>query len=272
MRASSAATREAGRKVLKDGVPSAWQQMQDVASDLFSVADLVKQNPGLARALTDPARSAEDKVALAKDVFSEKTHPLAQAILNELVSGRFSSENDLSHALEDIASDGQFYWAASEGKLEQVAQELFNVTQLLQKERELRNALSDSSESRASRRAQLVQTLFAHAVSPQALTLLQRASAYPREGSLLATLRRYAQRASQLRDRKLVTVEAPQELEPAQLERLHNILRNRYGRDVDLNVSIVPSLIGGLRIHTSSHITDGTVRNALARTLERLAG
>ena len=56
MRASSAATREAGRKVLKDGVPSAWQQMQDVASDLFSVADLVKQNPGLARALTDPAR------------------------------------------------------------------------------------------------------------------------------------------------------------------------------------------------------------------------
>ena len=272
MRASSAAAREAGRKVLKEGTASAWQTIGEVSADLFAAADLVRANPSLARAMTDPARSGEDKAKLANDVFGSSLQPLALEVLTALTGGRWSQESDLALALEDIAVDGQLYSAASKNNLVRVGRDLFAVTQLLGERRDLRNALSDSAVQRAPQRARLAQSVFRDALCPQALQLVERATMYPRGGSLLSTLRRDLERASSLRERKLVTVEAPQELSESQLNRLRQILCKRYGKDVELNVSIVPSLLGGLRVHTSSHITDGTVRKALARTRERLAG
>lgn len=67
------------------------------------------------------------------------------------------------------------------------------------------------------------------------------------------------------------TVEAAEQLTPDALERLKAALEKRTGRKVDLDVTVDPSLIGGVRTRVGSIVFDGTIRTELDRLREALS-
>jgi F-type H+-transporting ATPase subunit delta len=68
------------------------------------------------------------------------------------------------------------------------------------------------------------------------------------------------------------TVTSAMELDKAQLERLSGTLKKIVKREVDLDVSIDPTLIGGLIAEVEGMIYDGSVKTQIMRLKQSLKG
>jgi F-type H+-transporting ATPase subunit delta len=85
-------------------------------------------------------------------------------------------------------------------------------------------------------------------------------------------LHRFADEVAARRDRVLAEVRSSYELGDSERDRLAQALAARYGRDVQLNVIVDPSIIGGLRVVVGDEVIDGTVATRLEDVRRRLAG
>lgn len=100
------------------------------------------------------------------------------------------------------------------------------------------------------------------------ITLLAARERMGEIADIAETVKRLSdERANRVR----ATVEAAEELTPDALERLKAALEKRTGRKVDLDVSIDPTLIGGIRTRVGSLVFDGTIRTELDRLRETLS-
>ena len=69
----------------------------------------------------------------------------------------------------------------------------------------------------------------------------------------------------------MASVTSGSELSQAQLDRLGAILQQAYGQDLQLNVTVDPEILGGLRIQVGADVVDSTVLARLADARRRLA-
>ncbi len=69
-----------------------------------------------------------------------------------------------------------------------------------------------------------------------------------------------------------VEVVSATELDPAQRERLASALRSRLGRDVRLQCSVDPALIGGAIVRSGDLAIDGSLKSKLERLESELTG
>ena len=76
-----------------------------LADELLAVGGLFAREPGLRRALADPARSPEDRVGLLRAVLSGKVGDEALGLLEALVGERWSRPNALRDAVERLGVD-----------------------------------------------------------------------------------------------------------------------------------------------------------------------
>jgi F-type H+-transporting ATPase subunit delta len=60
-------------------------------------------------------------------------------------------------------------------------------------------------------------------------------------------------------------------LEQAQLDRLEKVLAKTYGQELNLNVEIDPSVLGGVKVQVSGEIIDGSVATRLNQARMQLA-
>ena len=93
----------------------------------------------------------------------------------------------------------------------------------------------------------------------------------PRGRRFVATLGHVAELAAARRDRLVASVTSGSELSQAQLDRLGAILQQAYGQDLQLNVTVDPEILGGLRIQVGADVVDSTVLARLADARRRLA-
>ena len=70
----------------------------------------------------------------------------------------------------------------------------------------------------------------------------------------------------------MAAVTSAQPLTKAQSARLANLLETAYGRSVQLNISVDPAVIGGLRIDIGSDVVNATVSARLDDVRRRMAG
>jgi F-type H+-transporting ATPase subunit delta len=61
-------------------------------------------------------------------------------------------------------------------------------------------------------------------------------------------------------------------LAPAQEQRLTEILGRMYGRTVGLQVTVDPSVLGGLIVRVGDEVIDGSIAHRLEAARRRLAG
>ncbi len=242
-----------------------------VGGALFAVVDLLDQNVGLRRGLTDPSHAGDAKAALVTRLLQGQVSADVLALVSDLVRSRWSRARDLGDALEHLAASAVVAGAERAGRADRVEDELFRFERLVDGDPRLARALSEPAAPAASKAA-LVDDLLAAQAAPESLALVRRAVLHSRGEHLPAALERYVAIAASRRDQLVAYVRVALPLDDSQRQRLATALRQLYGKQVQLNVDVDPDLLGGLRVEIGDEVLDGTVARRLDDVRRRLAG
>jgi F-type H+-transporting ATPase subunit delta len=241
-----------------------------ISDELFAVTALLDREPGLRRALSDPAMPASGRAGLARALLGGRIAPATVDLVATLAAQRWSAPGDLPDAAEQLAVLAACAAADSEGQLDDLEDELFRFGRIVGTEPELRSALADQ-EAPAEGKRSLLASLLAGKVTPPALSLISQAAVHPRGRSLDASLAEYARLAADWRQRLIAFVRAATALTASQRARLTAALSDIYGRDVHLNVVVDPAVLGGMSVQIGDEFLDGSVGSRLAELRRRLA-
>jgi F-type H+-transporting ATPase subunit delta len=245
-------------------------QASDVGEELFAVAGLLDREPGLRRALTNPARDGAARAGLAEGLLADKVSATALAQVAGLASGRWSQPGDIADAAEQLAVLAVAQSADMRGELDELEDQLFRFSRIVAATPQLRAALANRFTP-AEGRANLVAELLTGKVTDAALRLITQAAAQPRGRSLDLGLATFANLAAELRQRLVAEVHVAVPLTQAQRSRLAAALVAAYGRDVHLNVVLDPQVVGGMSVRIGDDLVNGTVASRLAELRRDLA-
>lgn len=276
MRASSRQALEQGKAVLARQTGMTAQTCYDWADDLFALSDLVQGSSRIALALTDPARSLEDRVRLLQTL-AENLSEVALTSVEGALSAAPSAQ-ELPTVIETLGECAVQRGAQAEGKAIEIADEIFSLERFVRANQQVRSALSDRNRE-PKYRVRLLQELFGSSLSRPATTLALRAvSAVSRNSkledsvSLTGNLRHMRRDLAAAGDTVVATVQVATPLADAQAERLRDILSRRYQKNIHLQVSVEPSVLGGMKVRVGSQIFDGSLATIIQETKQKLAG
>lgn len=276
MRASSRQALEQGKAVLARQTGMTAQTCYDWADDLFALSDLVQGSSRIALALTDPARSLEDRVRLLQTL-AENLSEVALTTVEGALSAAPSAQ-ELPTVIETLGECAVQRGAQAEGKAIEIADEIFSLERFVRANQQVRSALSDRNRE-PKYRVRLLQELFGSSLSRPATTLALRAvSAVSRDSkledsvSLTGNLRHMRRDLAVAGDTVVATVQVATPLADAQAERLRDILSRRYQKNIHLQVSVEPSVLGGMKVRVGSQIFDGSLATIIQETKQKLAG
>ena len=143
---------------LRDSGEDAWR----IGNELFTITNVLDHNIQLERALTDPSRPVEDKVAVVKTLIGDDAHPLTMEIMSDLVARRWSRVSDIANAAEDFGVDGMMYYADHTNATLQVSIELAQLHSALLNLPVVRSKLYDATVP-AEARIKLLYSLIGNA-------------------------------------------------------------------------------------------------------------
>ena len=259
-------------QVLGDRVDTDSRTLEDFAGlgqDLFSLAELLRTQPALRRAVTDVSTPAEAKSALVRDLLGDKVGAAALDVLAAAVGLRWVAARDLADALEHL---GVVAVVRSAGRREssRLSDELFVVGQVVEENAELRIALSDPVRSTQDKRTMLRNLLDGRTL-PATVTLVEQALAGSFR-SFHAAVTQYQKVAAATQGENVALVRTARALSDAERSRLEQALSSQYDRPVHLNIEVDPALLGGMRIEIDDDVIDGTVAARLDDARRKLAG
>ena len=266
--ASRQALAEAG-ELLESRLGAAGTDPARLGDELFAVSGLLGANPGLRRALTDPTRPDEAKAELARRLLGGQLHEPALGLVDRLVASRWSDPVDLVDATEELGASAVLAGAQREGRLDDVEDELFRFARTVAADTGLRDAFSQRTTGR-DRKASLVHALLGGRARPETERLAVQAATAPRGLRTEQVLERYLACAARRRSQLVADVVAAVPLTEAQQRRLAGSLQRIYGRDIRVNLTVDPGVIGGLRVQVSGELLDDTVLARLGRARRSL--
>jgi F-type H+-transporting ATPase subunit delta len=159
--------------------------------------------------------------------------------------------------------------AESEGRLDDVEDELFRFARIVEGNDELRMALASPGLS-AERRAAIVDELLegrAHTLTRAIASFVVGAG---RGHDLPAIILRFTELAAETRQHELAEVRSATPLDDAQLARLADVLSRATGKRVEVKVVVDPAVMGGLVATIGDTVIDGTVRHRLEKLKEQM--
>ncbi|QFG24259.1 F0F1 ATP synthase subunit delta [Actinomadura sp. WMMB 499] len=265
---SRASLAEAGER-LEAAVASGGGDLARLGGDLFAVLRLIDREHGLRRAVSDPSRDGADKAQLVRILLEGKVSPAALGLVADVVALRWSSPTELADAVEVLAVTAEAARAESDGRLDDLEDELFRFSRLVEGEAELRAALTNRALP-DDRKLGLLGALLEGKVTAATLVLVTEVVLRPRGRSLESGLAEYGRLVTRRRERLVALVRTPVELTEPQRTRLAAVLAAAYGHDVHLNIELDPSTIGGLSIQIGDEIIDGTIAGRLDDVRRRL--
>lgn len=86
-------------------VKSAGDSAEQLENELFEVSQLIRDTPELRDALSDPARSLEDKRALVQDLLDGKAHLATIALVEQALTGSYRTVAVALHEYQKTAAD-----------------------------------------------------------------------------------------------------------------------------------------------------------------------
>ncbi|MEN3270025.1 F0F1 ATP synthase subunit delta [Pseudonocardia sp.] len=247
------------------------ERLTATGDEVLAVADLLRREPRLRRALADSSREPDERAGLLGAVFGGKIGDDALGLLTALVRGRLSTPAELLDAVERIGAETLLAGSERADDLGDVEDELFRFGHVVQGNPQLAAALSDSTAS-LDRRGQLVTDLLDGKAGPVSLRLVMLALRGFGGRGFDASLSRLVELAAARRDRQVAYVTTAVPLSDAEEERLAGRLSELYGRPISLKVDVDPSVVGGVKVQVGADLYDGTVSRRLAETRKALAG
>ena len=157
--------------------------------------------------------------------------------------------------------------AAAEGSSREFEAELSQVAKVVGSSEELRTALSDGNIP-AGKRQQIVEELLGGKASRVTTSLVSMIVGAGRGADLSRIADRVVQLGAQQRGKVAAEVRSAVPLTDEQQARLAEALKTSTGKDVEVNVVIDPSVMGGLVTQIDDQIIDGSVRSRLGQLRE----
>ena len=246
-------------------------QVAATADEVLAVADLLRREPRLRRALVDGTRAPADRAGLLASVLAGKLGEPALKLLTVAVQGRWSTPGELREAVERLGAEAVLAAADRAGELGEVEDELFRFGQVAAGELALASALSDSTAD-VARRVTLARSLLDGKARSATIRLVELALRGFGGRGFDASLTRLVELAAARRDREVAYVTTAVPLTDAEEQQLADRLSSRYGRQISLKVEVDPSVLGGVRVRVGADLYDGTVARRLAQSRTALAG
>ena len=240
---------------LRNSGEDAWR----IGNELFTITSALDHNIQLERALTDPSRPVEDKVAVVKTLIGNQAHPLVMEIMSDLVSRRWSRVSDIANAVEDFGVDGMMYYADHTNTTLQVSVELAELHSALLNLPVVRTKLYDATVS-SEARIKLLYSLIGDAdFTKVTKRLAEHATCNLRNRRYLQTIQWLINKFSRHMGESMVTVTTATPLSKEQVEKLIAIYTAKTGHPVHINSVVDPTVMGGMRIQVGDEVTDNPV-------------
>jgi F-type H+-transporting ATPase subunit delta len=268
--AVSRASLAQARERLEAVIPSS-ADLTTLGADLFAVLGLVDREHGLRRAVSDPAADAGAKARFMQALLEGKVSAAALEVVTDVARLRWSRPSELSDALETLAVTAEAARAEAERRLDDLEDELFRFSRVVEREPELRAALTNPALPNERKQA-LLDALLDGKATASAQRLISELVLHPRGRSLESGLAYYGKLVAQRRERLVALVRTATDLSEEQRTRLAAVLAAAYGHDVHLNIELDPAVVGGLSIQIGDEIIDGTIAGRLDEVRRRLAG
>lgn len=232
----------------------------DVATgeQLLAAGRVIGDSAQLLAALADPSAATADKVSIIDSVFTSVT-PGARGLLAAVAGNRWSNEQDLLAAIEELGFRVLARSAKSEAKIED---ELFSFGAIVGTDPELELAVSSKLGS-ATDKSALVRTLLTKKASAQTVAIVDHLVQQPRGRRIAALLRQAASIVADESGLAVATVTSATPIDDKQLGRIATALSKANGRDLRINHVIDPSIVGGIRVQIGDEVIDGSVATKL---------
>lgn len=234
-----------------------------VGTELFLVVDQLEKSRPLRVAVADSSLKQEQRVGIMSDVFGGKVAEPTLNVLREASSNEWSTPREFRAGLVHLGRRALLRGAESEGTLETVESELFQLSRLFERESELTQLLSDRTATSEQKRQLLASVLYGKVTmytEALALQVIGRPEKNP-----VDDLEAVAREAVELTGRQLAAVTAATELSDSQRQTLAEKLGQIYGREMAIHTEVDPSLLGGVTIRVGDELIDGSTRGKLAR-------
>ena len=234
----------------------------EYGDQLFTFADALIANPALVAFCTDSASTPQMKRQMLDRLLGGKMDLPLVVELENLMDARWRTSADLVTAVESLGVHCVISSINHDHRTRKVEGELFQLATAMKAEPEASNYLSNPNEPVEARR-HLVQTILKGKADPATLLLAERATINPTAGRFRATLNEMVAKIAASRELAVAKVTSPIELSDHQLKRLEQLLTRKYGKPVEVNVSVDPNVIGGLRVEVGDRVLDDTYRARL---------
>jgi F-type H+-transporting ATPase subunit delta len=247
------------------------EELAALADELFAVARLLDGQVSLRRALSDPSGSPADRAGVARRLLAGRVSEATLDLVETAARQRWSRPLDLVEATEALATDAALDAADARGELDGVEDELFRFGRIVAGDAELSRILSDRTAPAAGKAA-LLDRLLTGRVSPISALLLRNHLTGRAVGNAENVVERLSEAASTRRGQSVARVTTAVPLTDAQEGRLTELLGRLYRRPVGLQVTVDPSVLGGLVIRVGDEVIDGSVAHRLEAAGRRLVG
>jgi F-type H+-transporting ATPase subunit delta len=159
--------------------------------------------------------------------------------------------------------------ANAEGQLDAVGDQLFAVGQAVDGNDELRNALGDPHLP-VARRQQIVEDVLGDKMSDVTVGLVSMVVAAGRGRDLPVIVDALLKASSSEQGRQVAEIRSAIGLSDDQQTRLAAALKSATGHDVDVRVTVDPSIEGGIIARVGDTVIDGSVRHRLGQLRDAL--
>lgn len=247
------------------------EALSALSDDLTSVVKLLQREPILARHLAEATGAADAKKQLLHRLLGQQIGAPALEVLDTAVTVRWSKTGDFVSAVEHVARLALLVRAEREQQADEVAEQLFRFSRLLDSQPRLSTLLGDFSRPAADRTSLLAGVLGgASGVNPTARALLTQTVELLDGERADDAVQQLAQLAVAHRGEIVAQVSAAAELTDAQRSRLTEVLTRIYHVPVSVQLNIDPELLGGLSVAVGDEVIDGTLASRLAAAETKL--
>lgn len=238
------------------------------AEELFSADRIIGGSAALLSMLSNTSTDTDEKRAVLRAVFGAGLSEKTVTLLGDVVSHRWSNNDDLLAGIEELGLRAAADSAPADVNIDR---ELFEFGTIVSSNAELELSVSSKLGSTESKVA-LVESLLAHRVSAQTLTIVRHLMQQPRGRRIGELLRTAASIVADQAGLAVATITSATPIAAEQLARLQDGLATKFGRELKFNLRVDPSIIGGLRVQVGDTVIDDSVASKIKELRLQLAG
>lgn len=237
---------------------------------LLSLVAVLADQRSLRTTLADSSIGEQAKTGIVDKLLGEQS-TLAISTIKNVVSKRWSSDADFVDAVE-YAGDSLILMAAEkDGHIGAVEEEVFRFGRAIDANADLQMALTDPASS-ASQKSGIVRTLLEGKSNEATVKIVGHAVESLRGRRVQDVVAGLSKLAADRRGQTIAEVRSAIELSDEQRTRLAAVLAKQVGREVELNVIVDPTIVGGLQVLINDELIDGSASSKLEQARRRLAG